>query len=430
MMPRKQGQSKGVAEDLVPGTSITARVKGYPAWPAIVVAEQDLPEQVRKAKPNKKFVVPVLFYNDNSFLWISPQDGELLTKEQAEKNSKAKVKRRLRDAYTIAANPPQYETLIAKALGAGPSGGGSEDGEFGTKSSKVEDDHRSQLEATSEPASRSRRARSAVDRAREEASSRPKTSTRKRLRGEVSEPSLVALKPKKGKLAEASDVEEDSEYVDFGTEETDGNTTGVETDGGLAEDLEKSQQARFELCSSIRQSIQEKLLIPGTKFGKNLTAEVENALRQLDEAPEIELSVARRSKLVRVVFNALSLANLPQALREKLDSWAQRWDTKAEPVIRGIPEDLAPREETEEPEDYNVSVNQSREPTEAPEGTETAQIETAASLFNPSNQEMTAETELATPSGDSGLADLKQEGDVADDADPKKKKVEEPIRSL
>lgn len=435
-MPRKQDQSKGSlsVEDFVPGTSLIARVKGYPAWPAVVVDEQDLPERVRKAKPSKKVVIPVLFYSDNSFLWISPQDGELLSKEQAEKTSKAKVKRSLRDAYVIAANPPEYGKLVAQALGLNSTVEGSEEEVSKAKHLEGENGQGSQEpELTPESAPRSRRARSAADRAREELLSRPKSSNRKRLKSDVSEPPLEAPKTKKGRKAEASDPEEDSEYVDFGPEETDGNTTGMETDWGSAEDLANSQQARLDLCSSIRQSIQESLLASPSKLDKKRTTEVEAALRQLEEAPEIEISVVRRSKLARVVHNALSLSSLPQALQARLDGWAQRWNTKAEPVIRGIPEEFAPREETEEPEDYNASVDQSREPTEVPESVEGTQIEAKESSSVLGNETVEDKSESAEPNGELALDGQNQNGKANHHAVKEETRIEnqpeEPIAS-
>ena len=99
-----------LAAQLEPGLTILARVN--PAWPAMVMKEDDLPASVRKVKPSKKVVVPVLFYNDGSFQWISPSEAEYLDKPAAVKASKSKIKKQLKEAYAIAADPPSYEELL------------------------------------------------------------------------------------------------------------------------------------------------------------------------------------------------------------------------------------------------------------------------------------------------------------------------------
>lgn len=105
--------------NLEPTRIVLAKVKGYRAWPAMVLAEDILPENIQKMKPKlvklaKKaspvIAVPVRFFSDDTYIWIKSSDLKVLSKEEIdtflEKRANAKKHDLLIDAYKLAQNPP------------------------------------------------------------------------------------------------------------------------------------------------------------------------------------------------------------------------------------------------------------------------------------------------------------------------------------
>lgn len=383
-----------LAAQFEPGLTILARVT--PAWPAMVMNEADLPASVLKVKPSKKVVIPVLFYNDGSFQWISPSEAEFLDKPTAAKTSKSKIKKQLKEAYAIAADPPSYEQVVESINTPGEDA--AEPEEAVVQSDGVEEEPEMDVE---EPkSSKPRRARSAA----EQASGIPRAK-RAKLSSEKQ-----ASKPAKAPQQQQKQEDEESEYVDSGsaesTETSSGVDTGAETTDGEFDEksLAKKQTLRYDLCLAARKVLQELLVNPVIKEdGSQIKEEVkseeikseeskngeatteesniaeveipkieissdqlkhcEDLLNTVLSAP-IEISVLRRSKLSRVVTFVLQ-TTIPESLREKLDKVASEYNTQSEPIIRGIPEDLAPTEEEEQTRE-NTEEPQSHFPSEAP----------------------------------------------------------------
>lgn len=85
-----------------PTSIVLAKVKGYPAWPAMVLDESLLPEHISNKKPKSKtnpptsissptpqspskkkpsIIVPVRFFSDDTYIWINTNDLKPLTKQ-------------------------------------------------------------------------------------------------------------------------------------------------------------------------------------------------------------------------------------------------------------------------------------------------------------------------------------------------------------
>lgn len=105
---------------LEPTTIVLAKVKGYRAWPAMVLAYDILPENIKQMRPKSVkqarklkqplIVVPVRFFSDDTYIWIKSADLKLLSKEEIDafldKRANAKKHDTLIDAYKLAQNPP------------------------------------------------------------------------------------------------------------------------------------------------------------------------------------------------------------------------------------------------------------------------------------------------------------------------------------
>lgn len=108
---------------LDPTTIVLAKVKGYRAWPAMVLAYDILPENIKSMRPKsvkqaKKLktpliVVPVRFFSDDTYIWIKSADLKLLGQQEIDdflaKRANAKKHDILIDAYKLAQNPPDME---------------------------------------------------------------------------------------------------------------------------------------------------------------------------------------------------------------------------------------------------------------------------------------------------------------------------------
>ncbi|OBA20678.1 Tudor/PWWP/MBT [Metschnikowia bicuspidata var. bicuspidata NRRL YB-4993] len=106
--------------NLEPTTIVLAKVKGYRAWPAMVMDEAILPENIRKVKPKSirlarkptkpVIVVPVRFFSDDTYIWIKSCDLKVLPAADIEaflvKRANAKKHDTLIDAYKLAQDPP------------------------------------------------------------------------------------------------------------------------------------------------------------------------------------------------------------------------------------------------------------------------------------------------------------------------------------
>lgn len=111
----------------VPKSIVLAKVKGYPPWPAMVLEESLLPENILTKKPksvkqpSKKklrkpiFILPVRFFSDDTYIWIKSNEVKPLSHEMISQfllNDKKRKDNLLQTAYELANDPPDMELFI------------------------------------------------------------------------------------------------------------------------------------------------------------------------------------------------------------------------------------------------------------------------------------------------------------------------------
>ncbi|KAK9371913.1 uncharacterized protein V1513DRAFT_406408 [Lipomyces chichibuensis] len=141
---KKKSPSKSVSTptkaSYLPGAVVLAKLKGFPPWPAMVLADAFLPPHILKLKPKASTGTPgstrikrkslsveeeedaslpttfaVRFFNDDNYMWASRSDLKPLSSEQAQKYVEAvsdkpsKKDKSLVSAYKIAIDPPTLE---------------------------------------------------------------------------------------------------------------------------------------------------------------------------------------------------------------------------------------------------------------------------------------------------------------------------------
>ncbi|KAK6460607.1 transcription coactivator [Scheffersomyces coipomensis] len=139
-------------EKFQPTTIVLAKVKGYPAWPAMVLEESILPEHIIAKRPKSSRgpstsngstvsspakkkrgaavsipskVLPVRFFSDDTYIWINSNDLKLLSKDDISAHfSNTGGKRRkdnlLEKAYELANDPPDMELFVKYGSRAAP----------------------------------------------------------------------------------------------------------------------------------------------------------------------------------------------------------------------------------------------------------------------------------------------------------------------
>ncbi|KAG0056624.1 hypothetical protein BGZ83_004149 [Gryganskiella cystojenkinii] len=97
--------------DYPTGTTVFAKLKGYPWWPARIEAPEDLPENVSSKKPKQRPVWPVFFFGSYDYGWFGPSELKAFDPTSAEKaKSSLKKGNALRTALSEALDP----SLIAQ----------------------------------------------------------------------------------------------------------------------------------------------------------------------------------------------------------------------------------------------------------------------------------------------------------------------------
>lgn len=299
------------AAAFTPNDIVLAKLKGFPSWPGIVIPESFLPEDVKSKQPKKKDVYPVLFFNDNSYMWASEKELRILPVEEASKNAgKTKTKKALREAFRIASEQPTTEEYL-------------------------------QSQQTSVEVPEEEPAPKRAKKASEKPVSAPRSSR-------------ASTKAVKRKLEKDDDAVDEPGIIELKRPKQRGRPSGKNSESSAdPEDLAKSPELRLELCKQARIRLQKGLLVD--ERDRVPLAQFSMILEQLEQVPNIEVAFVRVSKLNRVLR---AIVDLQEPLKdEKKFDFIQRcqkllkkWDTQADPIIRGWPEAEAQSRESEAPE--------------------------------------------------------------------------------
>ncbi|KAG0206050.1 hypothetical protein BGX28_002460 [Mortierella sp. GBA30] len=88
------------------GTTVFAKLKGYPWWPARIESDDDLPENVSNKKPKQRPIWPVFFFGSYDYGWFGSSELKAFDSASAEKSRSAMRKANLlKTAYSEALNP-------------------------------------------------------------------------------------------------------------------------------------------------------------------------------------------------------------------------------------------------------------------------------------------------------------------------------------
>lgn len=120
-----------------PTTVVLAKVKGYPAWPAMVLDESILPGNIIRSKPKSRAsssssktgsatrILPVRFFADDTYIWIYSHDISILDTDAIENHFIASSSKRRKDAtlenaYNLARDPPDMHLFVKWGSRAAP----------------------------------------------------------------------------------------------------------------------------------------------------------------------------------------------------------------------------------------------------------------------------------------------------------------------
>ncbi|KAH6997632.1 hypothetical protein BKA56DRAFT_4727 [Ilyonectria sp. MPI-CAGE-AT-0026] len=134
---RKNSKARLTHADAKPGDHFLVKLKGFPAWPAIICDESMLPlalvnsRPVTAARPDGTYAeayadggkrvndrsFPVMYLHTNEFGWVANKDLTALSPEKAEETVTEKMRKDLKEAFHLAAenNPiDHYKDILKK----------------------------------------------------------------------------------------------------------------------------------------------------------------------------------------------------------------------------------------------------------------------------------------------------------------------------
>ncbi|KAI1315123.1 hypothetical protein EDD11_001270 [Mortierella claussenii] len=96
------------------GTTVFAKLKGYPWWPARIENENDLPENVSSKKPKQRPIWPVFFFGSYDYGWFGTSELKTFEPVAAEKaKSSLRKGNALRTALSEALDPSLVSHRVA-----------------------------------------------------------------------------------------------------------------------------------------------------------------------------------------------------------------------------------------------------------------------------------------------------------------------------
>ncbi|KAI0462506.1 hypothetical protein LJB42_004000 [Komagataella kurtzmanii] len=194
--------STSIYEKFPPGSVVLAKLKGYPAWPSMVISPEKIPKPILEAKPTRlanrkrtrqaspyeEDMLCTRFFQDDNYMWCSPADILELTKDEIDTflNKPRITNKILFWAYQLASDPPSLDDFVKygsykQGDDEDPDFDVVEGGEAGTSDMVEvddEDDDVESLDTEDEPPRRRSRARAATKTATKPARTTRARSTR------------------------------------------------------------------------------------------------------------------------------------------------------------------------------------------------------------------------------------------------------------
>ncbi|KAF9915777.1 hypothetical protein BX616_005383 [Lobosporangium transversale] len=298
-----------MTENLYPvGTTVFAKLKGYPWWPARIENEQDLPVNVSSKKPKQRPIWPVFFFGSYDYGWFGTTELKPFDPASAEK-TKSTLKRgsALRTALGEALDP----SIIAHRI----TGDAEED----------DDDDDDQTKRTTQ------KGQTNVEKKRRPSTSEDQTAKRKvsKKTASVEDDNNELAKPSIKRTASAprSRLESDFKSVDDDIsigDTSNGRTKQSEDDAGDAGDLRAKKRIKSgqpsERLLKLRHKLQKLLLVEGLSDDV-LIQNLERADPILAEveAFDIDLQMLKDTKIGRLMkkISALQFSQDPHKIVER-----------------------------------------------------------------------------------------------------------------
>lgn len=112
-----------MSEEFPPESIVLAKVKGYPAWPAMVLDADLLPPHILNKRPKNKQheptpnILPIKFFSDDTYIWIKSGDIKPLSKDDIATHFVQSSQKRRKDtvldqAFKLANDPLDMEIFI------------------------------------------------------------------------------------------------------------------------------------------------------------------------------------------------------------------------------------------------------------------------------------------------------------------------------
>ncbi|KAI5956068.1 hypothetical protein KGF57_003554 [Candida theae] len=122
-----------MSEQYPPKSIVLAKVKGYPAWPAMVLDVSLLPSHILNKRPmNKQHeptpnIIPIKFFSDDTYIWIKSTDIKPLSQEDIAAHFFQSSKKRRKDtvldqAFQLAKDPLDMKEFIKYGSKGAPEG--------------------------------------------------------------------------------------------------------------------------------------------------------------------------------------------------------------------------------------------------------------------------------------------------------------------
>ncbi|KAF5097817.1 hypothetical protein D0Z03_001335 [Geotrichum reessii] len=308
-------------EPLAVGTVVLAKVKGYSAWPGIILSDDMIPDDVLYLKPksikqrsklNDKIlpdatIYGVRFFVEISHVWSSRENITVLTKEMVNNyvnKQKNKRETKLLKAYKIALNPPSLSSIAQEIA------------------ERRQQDEKEEQDVSEEPVrtrSRGKKETKAVSTQKAESTTNASTNKRKSRTSKAAampEPKESSSPLKRAKTEEA---QEPVVVVDTDPSSESSAVVAVHSPAtSLAKDVKEHLETRTKLVRSIRHRLQRGF-IGRTPLSEELP-DLSNYLGRLEGLPELELSVMRETKIKKLLSAILRTNDIPEENKYKFKS--------------------------------------------------------------------------------------------------------------
>ncbi|KAI7821052.1 hypothetical protein BC939DRAFT_456375 [Gamsiella multidivaricata] len=275
------------------GTTVFAKLKGYPWWPARIENEDDLPENVSSKKPKQRPIWPVFFFGSYDYGWFGTSELKTFDPASAEK-AKASLRKgnALRTALSEALDP----SLIANKFGAQPDEYGEEEEEEGYENdtpARKKAAPKSKKTAKAEPAGKKRRPSTTEDQA-----VKRKPSKRSVPADEEEDDDESPKTKKRASTIARARLESDKKSVDddiSGADTSNGRTRKSEEDAGDSGDHTRAKKKLRsgqpnERLLKLRHKLQKLLLVEGLS-DEVLVQNLERADPILSEVEAFEIDL-------------------------------------------------------------------------------------------------------------------------------------------